>query len=337
MEFCSFETILPLGIANHVILIKTMHSWPISGVRFLPDLFRTPNLRIGLFALAGVAAAVSWACSDKSPTGPGGPPPAAGSAIVYTAIGASDATGHGGSVECLPFAADCSNGTGYVPTAVRQLKAQGFTVTIRNMGIPAALIGPDFIALALQYHHQIGPLTEDFIDHEMPFVLPNSTLVTIFAGGNEVNTITAALGGGAGWSNPAAFIDSQVRAFGADYSTLIGGIRSRAAAVRVVVLNVPNLAGLPFLGGAPLAQKQAAQRAAVGMTTTVVNPLTAQGISVVDLMCDPRTYVSSNYFADGFHPNDGGYAFIAAEVVKAATSSSYPPPRNSCAQMTLVQ
>jgi hypothetical protein len=30
----------------------------------------------------------------------------------------------------------------------------------------------------------------------MPFVQPNATLVTVFAGVNEVNTVTAALGGG---------------------------------------------------------------------------------------------------------------------------------------------
>ena len=53
---------------------------------------------------------------------------------------------------------------------------------------------------------------------------------------------------------------------------------------------MPNLAGLPLLAGATLGQKQAAQRASVGMTTTVVNALTSQGIVVVDLMCDSRTY-----------------------------------------------
>ena len=126
-----------------------------------------------------------------------------------------------------------------------------------------------------------------------------------------MNTITAALGNGAGASDQAGYIDSQVKAFGADYTTLLAGIRARAGNPRIVALNVPNLAGLPLLAGATLAQKQAAQRAAVGMTTTVVNALTAQGIVVVDLMCDARTYLASNYSSDGFHPNDAGYAFIA--------------------------
>ena len=53
-------------------------------------------------------------------------------------------------------------------------------------------------------------------------------------------------------------------------------------------------------------------------------------------MCDPRTYLASNYSSDGFHPNDAGYAYIASEVVKAATSIFHPRPKNSCAQMSLV-
>jgi lysophospholipase L1-like esterase len=100
-------------------------------------------------------------------------------------------------------------------------------------------------------------------------------------------------------------------------------------------LNVPNVAAMPFLAGASLAQRQAAQRAAVGMTAEV-NALAAQAVIVVDLMCNDRSYLTSSYSSDGFHPNDSGYAFIAAEVVLAATSAAYPPPRGSCPQMTRV-
>ena len=305
---------------------------PCSRGRFLSQPGRTPNRRIAPTLLASVLSAISVTCGDKGPTAPVGPP-APGSKIVYTAIGASDATGHGASVECAPFA-DCPNGTGYVPLTVRLLRERGYTVTLRNLGVPTDVIGPDFQALGQQYRRTIEG---NFIQHEMPFVLPDSTLVTIFAGGNEVNTITVALGGGAGAADPAGFIDAQVRAFGADYSTLVSGIRNIAGGARLVVLNVPNMAGLPFLADAPLPQRQAAQRASVGMTTTVVNGLSAQNVVVVDLMCNPRTYLASNYFYDGFHPNDSGHAFIADEVLKAATSSSYPQPRGSCTQMTLVQ
>jgi len=53
-------------------------------------------------------------------------------------------------------------------------------------------------------------------------------------------------------------------------------------------------------------------------------------------MCDSRSYQASNYSSDGLHPNDAGYAFIAAEVVRAIVSSSYPSPQSTCAAMTLV-
>jgi len=72
------------------------------------------------------------------------------------------------------------------------------------------------------------------------------------------------------------------------------------------------------------------------MTRTVVNPLASASIAVIDLMCDGRSYFASNYSADGLHPNDSGYAFISAEVVKAITSSSYPTPSSSCSGMTIV-
>ena len=267
-----------------------------------------------------------------SPTQPSGPP-AAGSTIVYSAVGASDANGVGSSVPCAPFDIECSGGMGYVPVTTRSLKTQGFNVTLLNLGIPTAVIGRDFQTLGQQYNRIIAG---NFIDQEMMFVQPNATLVTIFAGINEVNVVTAALGGGAGGSDPNGYMDAQVRAFGTDYTTLLAGIRTRAGSPRIVVLNLPNPAGLPYLAGTSLAQRQAAQRIAVAMTRTVVNPLLSSNLVVVDLMCDSRSYIPSSYSSDGLHPNDAGYAYIASEVVKAITSSSYPAPQNSCPAMTIV-
>ena len=293
----------------------------------------SPILRIALsvLSIASVAACSKLGIGDKSPTAPS--PPSAGSTIVYTAVGASDAIGIGASVECGFLAATCPNGTGYVPVTVRQLTAQGFTVNSQNLGIPTAVIGRDFQTLGLQYNRIIAG---NFIEQEMPFVQTSATVVTVFAGVNEVNTVTAALGAGAGGSDPNAYMDAQVRAFGTDYTTLATGIKGRAGSARIIALNVPNAAGLPYLAGASLAQRQAAQRIAVGMTRTVVNALTAQNVTVVDLMCDTRSYIASNYSGDGLHPNDAGYAFIAAEVVRAITSSSYPSPQSSCSGMTIV-
>ena len=73
---------------------------------------------VTLFLTASVACDKLGLGGDKSPMGPTAPP-AAGAAIFYAAVGASDATAHGGSIECVPFV-DCPNGTGYVQVAVRQ-------------------------------------------------------------------------------------------------------------------------------------------------------------------------------------------------------------------------
>jgi lysophospholipase L1-like esterase len=289
------------------------------------------KMRILLAVPLSVALLFSAACSKSdatgSPTAPSGPT-ALGSALVYSAVGASDVLGYGSTTPCFPFE-DC-NGTGYVWVAARQLRSQGHTVTVGNLGIPAAVISRTFQDLGTQN----GRLTPgNLIDQEMPFVSREADFITVFTGANDVNNITAALGNGAGGSDPAAYIDQKVATFATDYSTLINGIRSRATRSRVIVLNLPNMAALPFLATASLAQKQAAQRASVRMTTTAINTL--QGVTVIDLLCDARLYQSSYYSSDGFHPNDAGYALIGGEVVRALTSSSYAAPRSSCPQMTL--
>jgi hypothetical protein len=114
---------------------------------------------------------------------------------------------------------------GYVPVTIRQLKSQGFTVTSRNLGLPTAVISRGFQTLGQQNGRTIEA---NFIEQEMPFVLPGSTLVTIFAGVNEINTITSALGAGAGGSDPNGSIETQGKAFGADYAALLGGGRGVA-------------------------------------------------------------------------------------------------------------
>ncbi len=277
-----------------------------------------------------------WASACGGRTSPSAPsdstaPLQPGTTINYTAIAASDGIGFGSSVVCLPLL-DCPNGNGYVQVAARQLRATGYTVNLANPSIPAAVIGPDFQRLGIQYGRTIPA---NFIEQEAPATPKNTTLVTIFAGANDVNAVTAALGGGAGGADPAGYIDGQVRAFGADVDQLLGIVRGIAGSPRIIVLNLPNMGALPFLAGASVSQRQAAQRLSVGITASVINPLTAQGVIVVDLMCDERAYAASTYSSDGFHPNDAGYAWMAAEVVAAATTN-YRSPRASCAQMSLV-
>jgi lysophospholipase L1-like esterase len=289
-------------------------------------------MRIGGISLACVLSLAIVACSKlgggSSPTEPSGPP-TPGSTINYSVVGASDTIGYGSSKPCLIY--DDCNGNGYVWVAARSLRAQGFTVNIQQLGIPGAVISRTFEDLATQYGR--NDILANFIEQEVPFVSKDATLVTVFTGANDVNVITSALGKGAGGADPAAFIDQSVAGFTSDFSSVISGIRAKSNSARIIALNLPNLAGLPYLASASLAQKQAAQRAAVRITASVINP--TRNVTVIDLMCDPRLYQAANLSSDGFHPNDAGYSLLGAEIVSAVTSASYPAPKSSCPQMTL--
>jgi lysophospholipase L1-like esterase len=295
----------------------------------------TPKLRIAVTALLMTAWLGTTACDklglgEDSPTAPS--PPTTATPIVYSALGASDVIGYGSSSVCIPFA-DCADGKGYVFVAAKQLRTSGYTVNVTALGVPGATISRRFQDLGNQHDHLV-PL--NLIDSELPFVRRESTVVTVFAGGNDVNVITAALGDGAGGSNPIGYIDQQVQHFRTDLNTLVSGVRDRATSTRIVLLNLPNLGALPYLAGASLAQRQAAQRASVGITTLAVNPLAAQDVRVIDLMCMPQLYQPSSLSSDGFHPNDAGYALIAAELVRAVTATTFAAPRASCPEMTRV-
>jgi hypothetical protein len=66
------------------------------------------------------------------------------------------------------------------------------------------------------------------------------------------------------------------------------------------------------------------QRTSVGFGRQA-NALVSDGVIVVDLLCDPRSYQAGNYSSDGFHPNDAGYAYLTGLVVQAATATPGSP------------
>lgn len=281
--------------------------------------------------LAAIATLALAGCGDMDDAARPPTIPSPGGPVFYTALGASDALGIGASVPCVPFA-PCPNGTGYVPVIARRLGEQR-SVTLVNLGIPGAVIGPDIQQLGNQHGRNIPA---NFIEREMPFVPTNTNVVTIVAGPNDTNAIAAAVEDGAGGGDPLGFIANQIRAFGVEYDTLVRGVRQRAPSTHIVVANVPNFAGLPFTASYTLQQRQALQRISVGISTMVINGLVAQGIVVIDLLCDPRSYDSSNYSSDGFHPNDAGYQVLAAEMFSAITTAIFAAPRTTCPQMTIV-
>ncbi|MBK5297939.1 MAG: SGNH/GDSL hydrolase family protein [Vicinamibacteria bacterium] len=280
---------------------------------------------LGLALLAGCKKA----SDDDGGSGPG-PSPTGGH---YTALGASDAIGVGGSVPCLPFT-DCPGGTGYVPRILRSLREQDAATRLTNIGLPGAVMSREVQDIG----NGVGiGINNNFLQHEAPFVPPTTTLVTIFAGANDANTLATAIDRGAAGSVDAnTYIDGQVAAFAEDYRELVAIVRGRAPAARIYVLNLPNFAGVPFAVGRSTRDRQWLQRLSVGFSVQGANALVGLNVTVVDLLCNPRSYQSATYSSDGFHPGDAGYAYLADELIKAIAAGSYPPPAASCAQMTIV-
>jgi lysophospholipase L1-like esterase len=264
--------------------------------------------------------------STSNPTSP------SGTTFNYTAIGASDATGHGSSNECLPFAA-CPNGTGYVQDLSRMYQADHPTIafTLLNMGIPGATLGPTIQTIG----NQLGlGILANFLDSELPFIGSNAQLVTIFTGGNDVRTIGKALQSGYGGSDPNAYILNQSSQFGADLNTLVNGVKAKSPSARIIMLNLPNLAGTPYANGLSASDKHTLQTIAVSFSAQI-NTFATRGVTIVDLMCDSNMYQPGNFFSDGFHPNDQGYAYMASIIYPLVQGSPAVAPKSSCSQMSL--
>lgn len=279
-------------------------------------------------ALALLLAIVIVPACGASPTGPD----EASGDVFYTAVGASDAIAIGASTSCLPFI-DCPNGTGYVQVLQRRLGDTGQRVSLLNLGIPGAVLSPRIQTISQSY----GPRVDfNFIERELPFVDRDSTVVTIFAGGNDTNVVARSVSGQAN-GNPRAYVDAQVALFKAEMAALVDGIRDRAPSARIVIANLPNYSGAPFTAKYGLTERSVLQQISVGFSREAINPLASRpNVAVVDLLCDDRFYQASSYSSDGFHPNDAGYAAMADMMLTAIRTPNYPAPSQNCGRMSIV-
>lgn len=201
-----------------------------------------------------------------------------------------------------------------------------------NLGMPAAVLSPAIEALARRYGREV---TGNFVDRQMPFVPRDSTLVTVFGGPNDANVIGDAIEQGAAGSDIRGYIDAQARVFGADYARLVDGIRARAPESDIVLINVPNLAAMPYAARYPIEHRRVLQALSVALSREV-NRRAGSGIVVLDAMCDAVLYEPSRYAPDGFHPNDAGYAHLASRLA-AVVDGAPSTPAASCPQMSVVQ
>lgn len=266
------------------------------------------------------------ACNTSTPTDP-----TPTNTVSYTAMGASDGSGVGSSVECALFDPDCPSGTGYVYLLKRRLQGDGRTVSLQNLAVPGAVMNPAIQTLAREIGRDI---LSTFFD-QSTVVLPATTHLTVFAGGNDANVIAQSIRAGRAGADVRGFIDAQVNQWQNDLQELLRRIRQRAPNTRVVALNLPNLGAAPYVAGLPVLERSILQRITV-MLTDRINALTSQSVLVIDLMCEPRVYDPSRFSSDGFHPSDSGYALMAELAYPALANNSAPSPSSTCPQRTLL-
>jgi lysophospholipase L1-like esterase len=256
---------------------------------------------------------------------------------TYSAVGASDAVGVGSSVPCgtagspaIVTPPNCPGGKGYVPDLTGLLTNASSQVNLVDLGISGAVIGPD---IETDVNACGQGATANFITHEQAMVSSSSTLVTIFAGGNDTNGIVrCAIGIVQGGGNPATFIAGEVTKFGTDYANIIAAIKALAPNAHIFLANLPNFKLIPVGQTQPAGVQTLLDQVSLALDVQVINPLAnSPSVSgVVDLLCDPRSYATGNFSADGFHPDDAGYAILAQAYNAQVQSLSATKPAASC-------
>ncbi|MBV8171975.1 MAG: SGNH/GDSL hydrolase family protein [Candidatus Eremiobacteraeota bacterium] len=232
----------------------------------------------------------------------------------------------------MPSPPSCPGGKSYVVDLTGLLSGPSAQVTLVDLGISGAVIGPDIQADTAACFGAPG----NIITSEVPLINASSTLVTVFTGGNDTNAIVQC---SAGNPNPAAFIAAEMAKFGADYATLIQDIKKAAPNAEIVVSNLPNFALIPVGTMQPAPVQAALDQVSVGLDMQVINPSAGSSVNaVVDALCTAQSYNVANFSADGFHPNDAGYAAFAqlyANQVQAAKTPPAPAPQSSCPPYSL--
>jgi lysophospholipase L1-like esterase len=288
-------------------------------------------------ATVGVLSAlISWGCSTNTN------PTRTITLTTYTAVGASDAVGVG-ATQCvtagspaMPSPPNCPGGNGYVPVLAGLLANANTQVTLVDLGIAGAVIGPDLMSDTAACVNAPG----NFITNELPLVSAKSNIVTIFAGGNDTNAIVAcAVGIAQGGGDPTAFINAEIAKFGADYAGLVQGIKNASPpGVTIVVANLPDLALIPRGQAQPAPVQALLQQVSVALDQTIINPSAGVTVAaVVDALCQASSYNPNNFSPDGFHPNASGYALFATEYrgqVAAARAGNAAKPAASCPPYT---
>ena len=84
-----------------------------------------------------------------------------------------------------------------MPRVLRALREEDASTRLTNMGLPGAVMSREVQDIG----NGVGiGINNNFLQHEAPFVPSTTTVVTIFAGANDANTLATAIDRGAAGS-----------------------------------------------------------------------------------------------------------------------------------------
>jgi lysophospholipase L1-like esterase len=199
-------------------------------------------------------------------------------ALKYTAIGASDAIGTGSS-----DAPATPNG-GYVFLISDWLDARYSAWTLDNLGMS-------------------GYTASNIRDNSLSQAVAHApNIVTLWVGGNDIKDSVLA-------KEPTADL---VARFEPAYTTIVERLRNETDAY-IVTANLPDFSRIPVAIFFPADQKALAKAASEALNEIITRVAAANNVPVVDLASNPASYARANFSNDGFHPNDAGYAVMAAQ------------------------
>ncbi len=184
----------------------------------------------------------------------------------------------------------------------------------------AAILAESLARNAIDYQNLgiNGASALTVLQDELPSISPHATLVTLYVGINDERDANIA-------ANPTPWRLAL--------QAIVENIHRTAPRARLIVANVPNLAWYP----AYRMERSTARRELTDSTNAMdaaIDALTAQGIAVVDLRCNPEVYRWDG-FADELHPNDAGYRRLAQLFLQTIRHAR--PPRASCPPYTTVE
>ena len=166
----------------------------------------------------------------------------------------------------------------------------------------------------------------------MPFVPRNTTLVTVFAGGNDANVIGEAVARGR--AAPIRRPTSRRRSPTTDATSARSrqGIRERAPNARIIVLNLPNMAGLPYSASADRRAEAPASidRRRLFSADQLARPA-GRARDRSDVRC-PVVSVGRTIPATASIRTTPATPTCTPSIYPVATAGSAPPPSASCSR-----